>query len=264
MQTMKAFVVFVAVFAIEQASAAVNTNELAKALHNKLSSILEPELMFAPAPPGSNFQVRPQPVSPKLDFLLVLDSSGSITAEHFEWVKDNGKVLVDYIHGQSPIGTYGSRVGLIEYSTQCKTHVEFSFCDYNTVSTIKNRISQVKFDNGGSTATGPALQLAKTELDIKGRPGNVRVVWVITDGKSNSGVKPKIPADDLRANGVMVCVVGVGNSVNDVELNQIGDSGCVFRSDSYSQLKTAARMAYNLSQPQLSSGFFNNLSFKRV
>ncbi|XP_013421534.1 von Willebrand factor A domain-containing protein 2-like [Lingula anatina] len=262
MQTMKVFVVFVAVFAIEQASAAVNTNELARALHNKLSSILEPELMMAPALPGS--KVQPQPVTPKLDFLLVLDSSGSITAKYFEEAKDVCEILVDYIHGKSPIGKYGSRAGLIEYSTKSKTHVAFSFGDYNTVSTIKNRINQTEFDNGGATATGPALQLAKTELDAKSLPGNVRVVWVITDGKSNSGVKPKMPADDLRANGVMVCVVGVGNSVNDVELNQIGDNGCVFRADSFTQLKTAARMAYNLSRPRLNSGFFNNLSFKRV
>ncbi|XP_013421493.1 uncharacterized protein LOC106181593 isoform X2 [Lingula anatina] len=211
MQTMKVFVVFVAVFAIEQASAAVNTNTLARTLHNKLSSLLKPQLVLPPVPPGRSYQF----VTPKLDFLFVLDSSGSITARYFEEAKDVCKIIVDYIHGSA-------------------------------------------------TATGPALQLAKTEMNAKSRPGNVRVVWVITDGKSNSGVKPKIPADDLRANGVTVCVVGVGNSVNDVELNQIGDSGCVFRSDSYSQLKTAARMAYNLSRPRLSSGFFNNLSFKRV
>ncbi|XP_013401016.1 collagen alpha-1(VI) chain [Lingula anatina] len=264
MQTMKVFVVLVAVFATEQASAAVNTNTLARALHNKLSSLLKPELVFPPVPPGGNFKVLPKPVTPKLDFLLVLDSSGSITAKHFEAAKDACEILVDYIHGQSPFGMYGSRAGLIEYSTQSKTHVEFSFGDYNTVSSIKSRINQVNFDNGGATATGPALQLAKTELDVKGRPGNVGVVWVITDGKSNSGVNPKIPADILRANGVTVCVVGVGSSVNAVELNQIGDSGCVYRADSFAQLKTAARMAYNLSQPRLSSGFFNNLSFKRV
>ncbi|XP_013421501.1 uncharacterized protein LOC106181593 isoform X3 [Lingula anatina] len=207
MQTMKVFVVFVAVFAIEQASAAVNTNTLARTLHNKLSSLLKPQLVLPPVPPGRSYQF----VTPKLDFLFVLDSSGSITARYFEEAKDVCKIIVDYIHGKSPIGKYGSRVGLIQYSTKSKTHVEFSFGDYNTVSAIKNRISQVKFDNG-----------------------------------------------------VTVCVVGVGNSVNDVELNQIGDSGCVFRSDSYSQLKTAARMAYNLSRPRLSSGFFNNLSFKRV
>ncbi|XP_013401015.1 uncharacterized protein LOC106166899 [Lingula anatina] len=144
MQTMKVFVVFVAVFAIEQASAAVNTNTLARTLHNKLSSLLKPQLVLPPVPPGRSYQF----VTPKLDFLFVLDSSGSITARYFEEAKDVCKIIVDYIHGKSPIGKYGSRVGLIQYSTKSKTHVEFSFGDYNTVSAIKNRISQVKFDNG--------------------------------------------------------------------------------------------------------------------
>ncbi|XP_013410013.1 collagen alpha-1(XXI) chain-like [Lingula anatina] len=240
----------------EEVSAAVNVNSMASAINNKLSSLLAPRFKSLSA-----FSKSARMVKPKIDFVMLLDSSGSVKERYFEYEKQAAQILVDYIHNKAPIGYRKSRVALIEYSVSA--HFEFRLHTYSTPSAINRRIRQVKFDNGGRTATGPALSKAKTELQVNGRSGNVKLVWLITDGYSNSGGNPKIPADQLRAMGATVCVMGVGSSVKWSEVKQIANRDCIFRADSFAETRTIMRKAYSLSlgtrTPRLPDNFFSGL-----
>ncbi|XP_013410012.1 uncharacterized protein LOC106173421 [Lingula anatina] len=128
---------------IAKVTDAVNVNSVASAINAKLSSLLAPK-----AVPRRFKGLKSAPAQPKIDFLLLLDSSGSVKAKYFEYEKQGAQTLVDYIHNKAPIGYYKSRVGLIEYSVNA--HFEFKFNQYNTPTAIKNRIRLVKFDNGMS------------------------------------------------------------------------------------------------------------------
>ena len=49
----------------------------------------------------------------------------------------------------------------------------------------------------GMTATNKALTLTETEFNRNGRFSNAKVVWILTDGKSNSGGSPIPVAERL-------------------------------------------------------------------
>ena len=99
---------------------------------------------------------------------------------------------------------------------------------------------------GGATATGNALQKGielYQDPNSGARPNARRIVFVITDGNTNVGVNPKIPADQLRAAPLKakVFALGIGTSVNEAELiNIAGFSSHVFRAKNYKILKKIA------------------------
>ena len=54
---------------------------------------------------------------------------------------------------------------------------------------------------GSRTATAKALNLALTEFALRGTNRNAKVVWILTDGKSNTGGSPFPPAAALKGKG---------------------------------------------------------------
>ena len=101
---------------------------------------------------------------------------------------------------------------------------------------------------GGMTSTGTALQYVLNNLMFNPAAGartgtGVRkIIVTITDGKSNSGVKPNIPAAQLRMRGVVSFVIGVTSSTVQSELEAIaGSSSRVFHQSSYSALSEVTR-----------------------
>ena len=70
-----------------------------------------------------------------------------------------------------------------------------------------------------------------------------RLVFVITDGFTNLGIKPKVPANELRAPplNAKIFVIGIGASVNEQEILDIaGFKSHAFRAKSYKELKKIA------------------------
>ena len=61
------------------------------------------------------------------------------------------------------------------------------------------------------TATGPSLQKAQaifSSTTSGARSSAKKVIFLLTDGRSNRGVKPKIPADQLKGSGTEIYVLG--------------------------------------------------------
>ena len=56
------------------------------------------------------------------------------------------------------------------------------------------------------------------------RSGAKKVVFVLTDGKSNQGVNPSTPVTQLKASGVTMFALGVTTSVRQSELLAIASS----------------------------------------
>ncbi|XP_013398107.1 matrilin-4 [Lingula anatina] len=224
---------------------------VAKKILDKISSFLTPKKVVVPrgpagpggpsvrgpaGPRGTSRGATTTYVTPNLDFLYVLDSSGSIGSEHFDKAKKGVQAQVDVIDLKSKISPSGTHVGLIEFSSPAKTHVEFTLRQYTSAAAIKAAVGKINYDDGRSTATADALRLAKKHFDQYGVRENVKVAWVITDGQSNRGGNPKIPADELKKNGVEICVVGIGNNINWKEIKDIAMSDCHFDVESYEAL----------------------------
>ena len=91
------------------------------------------------------------------------------------------------------------------------------------------------------TATGTTLQYVRKSLIFNSaagaRSGAKKVVFVLTDGKSNRGIAPRIPAEQLRTSGVTMFALGVTSNVRQSELLSIASSSShVFHVDSYATL----------------------------
>ncbi|XP_013399685.1 von Willebrand factor A domain-containing protein 2-like [Lingula anatina] len=162
-------------------------------------------------------------------------------------------VQVDVIDFKTKTTPSGTHVGLIEFSSPAKTHVEFTLRQYSSAAAIKAAVGKIDYDNGGSTATADALRLAKKHFDQYGVRENVKVAWVITDGQSNRGGNPKIPADELKKNGVEICVVGIGNNINWKEIKDIAAYDCIFDIESYEALLGINERTLELARAEAAS-----------
>jgi hypothetical protein len=78
------------------------------------------------------------------------------------------------------------------------------------------------------TATGTALQYVRNSLIFNAaagaRSGAEKRVFVLTDGRSNRGVTPKIPAGQLKSAGVIMFALGVTYNIRQSELLAIATS----------------------------------------
>jgi hypothetical protein len=99
---------------------------------------------------------------------------------------------------------------------------------------------------GGWTATGTALQYVKNSVisnsAIGARTGAKKVIFVVTDGQSNRGDDPAIPAAELKSRGVIIFALGVTNNVRQSELSSIASSSShVMHVGSYASLDAVTK-----------------------
>jgi len=146
----------------------------------------------------------------KPDVMLVLDRSGSISAPELVTLKNAGNAFINALNlsattahsGQSSFATLGS--------------LDLQLTDDPTAA--HNAVNALV--TGGFTNLFQGLSLADTELQsVRDRADGTSpdFVVVITDGEPNRPAPPAnaqalaaAEADDLRAHGVVVYVVGVG------------------------------------------------------
>lgn len=105
---------------------------------------------------------------------------------------------------ESPAGV---RIGLIAFASQAAVVQPLS-SDHEAVL---QSVAQLPAPNG-ATAIGDALQLAEENLP----PAGHRVIVLITDGVSNTGVDPQSVATDLGAQHIPVYTIGIGTPNGDV------------------------------------------------
>jgi cysteine-rich repeat protein len=187
----------------------------------------EPDQALFIAPEDCNGAVTCRKV---MDLMLLLDSSYSISVEEGEWgqlVSFSRDILTFLNIGES------THVGIVQFSNV--TNLEIGLTD-NAQAALAALDNMVKIDS--YTALGEGLAEAESALQAGGRPGVTKFILVIGDGENNMGVDPIEVADRLKANGVIIMTIAVGD-LDLPQLREIASSDdLALLSPSYSELQT--------------------------
>lgn len=141
-----------------------------------------------------------------MEVIFVLDASGSV---HTDFVRQTD--FISSVVQPLTIQPNAHRVALIEYSGVSRQQIKIHFEDFQASKEgLITAIKSLPFFSG-TTATGKALELAKTLLPSARRGVPVFVI-TLTDGYSQDLVNAS--ADALRAAGVKTYAVGLTQPVN--------------------------------------------------
>ena len=173
---------------------------------------------------------RSTPDPNKIDLLFVMDNSGSIGSANFVKQKYFVSLMID--HALTVTCTKSIRVAIISFAASSQITVEFDFNDYSGSATprfdLKNAVNGIVYVHGWATNTAGALDEAHSlynDASRGARSDATRVVFVLTDGRSNQGGAPGPKADVLQnTDGAEVFAAGVanfGSTSSDNELNAI-------------------------------------------
>lgn len=157
-----------------------------------------------------------------LDYVIVVDASGSMTADDFQpsrlgAAKQAAISFVDVLDAQT-------NIGIISFAGS-------SFIDLaltNEKSEIKDKINNINIINAGGTAIGDAVVLASNMFKISKTQDKGRSVILLTDGQSNVGISIEDAITYASKNGVVVNTIGIGTS----EGGTFMDSNAVTQLDS--------------------------------
>ncbi|XP_063735127.1 collagen alpha-6(VI) chain-like [Eleginops maclovinus] len=148
------------------------------------------------------------------DIFFLIDHSGSIYPNDF---KDMKKFMIEFLN-TFRIGPQHVRIGVVKYTDS--PDLEFDLTTHSDVKSLEDAVEAIR-QTGGGTETGKALTsmvpLFDRALATRGHEVPEYLV-VITDGKSADEVK--IPAEQVRAQGVTVYAIGV-KSADSVQLQEI-------------------------------------------
>ncbi|XP_072412317.1 matrilin-4 isoform X2 [Chiloscyllium punctatum] len=152
-----------------------------------------------------------------IDLAFVIDGSKSVRPENFELVKKFVNNIVDALD----ISSQGTRVALVQYSSQVRTEIPLG--THTTTAALKKAVNNVVYMEKG-TMTGLALKhMVENVFTEAGgaRPGSQsqpRVGVVFTDGRSQDSISEW--AKKAKDAGITMYAVGVGKAVED-ELREI-------------------------------------------
>ncbi|XP_068178959.1 collagen alpha-6(VI) chain isoform X2 [Antennarius striatus] len=148
------------------------------------------------------------------DIFFLIDHSGSIYPADFYDMK---KFIIEFLN-TFRISPQHVRMGVAKFADA--PNLEFDLTTYTDAKSLEKAIEAIK-QVGGGTETGRALEFMGPQFDRAMATRGHQVaeyLIVITDGKSTDNVK--IPAEKLRAQGVIVYAIGVKNA-DHTELREI-------------------------------------------
>lgn len=158
--------------------------------------------------------------SAPLDIVFVLDSSASIGEPNYEKMKD----FVKAVANSFIIGPGKAFTAVIQYGTTATTAIRFT--DHMNNTDFNTAVDALPYLRG-ETRIDKALQLASSELLTErsgARAGVAKVLVMLTDARqsrSPDGVDLQKAATPLLSAGVRVFAVGIGNEVDENELELI-------------------------------------------
>jgi len=147
----------------------------------------------------------------------LIDDSGSILVEDFDDIK---KFIIEFLH-TFHISPDHVRVGVVKYADS--PTLKFDLTQYTDAKSLEKAVENIRHIGGG-TQTGAALSFMTPNFDRAMTTRGHKVqeyLIVITDGKSTDEVK--LPAEKLRAQGVVIYAIGV-KSADEEELKEIAGS----------------------------------------
>ncbi|KAH3700630.1 collagen alpha-1(XII) chain-like [Dreissena polymorpha] len=150
------------------------------------------------------------------DIVFILDGSTSIGAQNHYYM---GQFVRNVINSLT-IGPVDSLVAVVEYSDSAR--VEWYLNDHTSKPDLLAAAQNIPYVTG-NTATHAAFWLARNSVltaDHGDRPSVPDVAILITDGGTTDNGLAAVEAQQLRAQGAKVIVIGVGAGLADKELDQ--------------------------------------------
>ena len=170
-----------------------------------------------------------------VDVGFILDSSGSLSKDYGK-EKDFLKTLA----AAFGVSSNASRAGVVTFSYFSELSVKLS--DHGDISSFKQAVDNIPL-MGSTTRIDKALRLAQKELfslGNGGRAGVPKLLILLTDGSQTQDAGAEDPGDiaeELRADGINILVVGIGNGINATELAHIaGEQKKVYSADTFDKL----------------------------
>ncbi|XP_048868866.1 integrin alpha-M-like isoform X1 [Brienomyrus brachyistius] len=165
--------------------------------------------------PGSGIpsSLKDCPVS-DTDIVFLIDGSGSVSAGDFDRMKMFMKNLITQFLGRN------SLFAIMQYSSQFDIEMDFSAFRTSDWSSRIDRIRQQR----GWTHTPTAIRKVVNELFVPyrgARPDAVKVLLVITDGKTEGDYTPlSVVVNEAERKGIIRYAIGVGNAFQDARGRQ--------------------------------------------
>jgi Mg-chelatase subunit ChlD len=158
------------------------------------------------------------------DVIFMLDSSGSIGDVDFKKQLD----FVSHVAGNFQLrqngGNSGYQIGVLSFSDSVRE--EFPLSRFQNTAELQRAIAAIQY-MGQNTNTDRALTYAKDQAFTSGKGGRygaVKIVIVMTDGRSNVPTETERIAELVRKDNTMVVAIGIGNDVDPAELKKIASS----------------------------------------
>ena len=160
-------------------------------------------------------------VSDPADIVFLLDSSGSIGAEHFK--KELGFIAEFAKH--YVIGPTNVQIGIVTFTSKVRN--EFNMNTYKNINDLEREVMQISYE-GGPTRTDEGLRYVRMNSfkSSSGDRNNVpNVLIVITDGLSNDRLSTYTESSLLHSTThIETFAIGIGTHISRTELNEIASS----------------------------------------
>ncbi|XP_043922666.1 collagen alpha-6(VI) chain-like [Protopterus annectens] len=182
-------------------------------------------------------------ISEVADVVFVIDSSGSISQNDFEIMKDFMNSLVNKSH----VSKDGVQIGVLTYSDE--PHIEFDLNKHSTQSNVTDAIKKINL-RGGNTYTAKALKDSKNMFSANqgGRKaqGVPQILIVVTDGESHDRENLNSSAKEIRNEGISVYAVGIKGAKKEELLDIGGSENHYFYVDTFANLTEIQKNITNI------------------
>ncbi|VDO31399.1 unnamed protein product [Heligmosomoides polygyrus] len=149
-----------------------------------------------------------------MNVMFLLDGSGSVSGSTFAMQMK----MLDKISNLMHIGTNESQIAVLQYAGF--TRLEFGFDNHQNHDDLLKSLRAIRHMSG-TTKTGKAMMKA-LELFQKAKREDSdvsQVAVVVTDGHSHDNPLPA--AEALRAAGITILTLGIGDHINREEIVRI-------------------------------------------
>ena len=153
-----------------------------------------------------------------LDFVFVLDSSASVGKTNFK----RGIEFVQTIIGEYGVSTepQGTRVAIVTFNAAATVNFNLATNVMNDTNHTMRELGNIHFEGGG-TNTEAALSKVFHAVAPEARQRSHKVLFLITDGRSNAGTNPRHFARRLRERKYEIFAIGITKNADQDELKSI-------------------------------------------
>lgn len=171
-----------------------------------------------------------------IDAIIIVDDSESISDRDFQTSMVAASYLVDAYSTASSV-----KFSVIKFSTRIEKLIVNTEHPRIVKNLLQDYIIAAKPREKGYTHTREALFAAVDIFNQHSRHTSNKVVFLITDGKSNYG-DPTEPSYYLKfAHNAIVFAIGIGNQINENELQYVASVGHYFKMENFDELLQSVR-----------------------